>query len=64
MTGFESSFAAFRGPVDRAVFAPGFGLWMRVAGALRHGWRRLVSLPDRGPAAQPLPPEFFRFPHF
>ena len=30
MTMAENGFAAFREPVDRRVFAPGFGLWLRV----------------------------------
>jgi hypothetical protein len=61
MTGSESGFAAFRGPVDRKVFAPGFVLWLRLGNILR----RLVNLPDRGDVASPddVPPEFFRFPH-
>ena len=31
---------------------------------LRRAWSWLISLPDRGTAAKPLPPEFFRFPYF
>jgi len=61
MTSAESGFAAFRGPVKRKVYAPGLAPWVHVDGTLR---RRLISLPDQGAAAKPLPPEFFRFPHF
>jgi hypothetical protein len=64
MTSAEGGFAAFAGPVERKVYAPGFVLWTRVGESPRRVWRRLISLPDRGAAAKPLPPEFFRFPHF
>lgn len=35
-----------------------------VVGTLRQRWSRLAALPDRGAAAKadPLPPEFFRYP--
>ncbi len=36
----------------------------RIGEALRRAWLRLISLPDQGAAAKPLPPEFFRFPRF
>jgi hypothetical protein len=60
----RSSFAAFRGPVDRTVFAPGFELWLRLERPVRRLWRGLINLPDRGDAATPddVPPEYFRFP--
>lgn len=64
MTGAESGFVAFRGPIDRRVFAPGFGVWTRVEKAMRRLWLAVVTLPDRGPTAEKLPPEFFRFPLF
>ena len=32
MPPIPGSFAAFREPVDRAVFAPGFDLWERLQG--------------------------------
>jgi hypothetical protein len=63
MTSAESGFAAFLGPVKREVYAPGLAPWVHVDGTLRRAWRRLISLPDQGAAAKPLPPEFFRFPH-
>jgi hypothetical protein len=58
-------FAAFREPVDREVFAPGFDLWQRASRALRRIGRAAILLPDRG-AARPddLPPEYFRFPPY
>jgi hypothetical protein len=60
------SFAAFRGPVEREVFEPGLGLWLRLGGTLSRLWLAAIALPDRGPAAAPdeLPPEFYRFPPF
>ena len=66
MASTESGFAAFRGPVEREVFAPGFGLWLRVSKALRGLWLAAIRLPDRGlaPRNEELPPEFFRFPPF
>lgn len=63
MTSMEGGFAAFRGPIDRKVFAPGFIVWTRVGAALRTAWRAIVTLPDRGITAEELPPEFFRYPH-
>jgi hypothetical protein len=59
-------FAAFRKPVDREVFAPGFALWQRLGGPLRRVWLAAIRLPDRGRAARPddVPPEYFRFPPF
>ena len=61
----ESSFAVFRGPIDRKVFAPGFDLWCRVEAPLRRLFRAVANLPDRGDAASrdDLPAEFFRFPY-
>ena len=48
-------FAAFRAPVDREVFAPGFDLWQRFATPLRRIWQAIIRLPDRGRnAACPL----------
>ena len=66
MTPTPGGFAAFRVPVDRAVFAPGFDLWQRLSDALRRVSRTLMRLPDRGRKAQPdeLPPEYFRLPPF
>jgi hypothetical protein len=60
------SFATFRGPVDREVFAPGFDLWLRLSRGPHQLWRVLITLPDRGGAATPddLPAEYFRFPPF
>jgi len=62
----EPSFAAFRGPVEREVFEPGFGLWLRLSGPLSRLWRAAIALPDRGSDARPddVPPEYFRFPPF
>ena len=57
-------FAAFRQPVDRKVFAPGFVLWTRAGAVLRQLLRLVVNLPDRGEAAEELPPEFFRNPPY
>ena len=62
MTSVEGGFAAFREPVEREVYAPGLALWMRIGGTLRRAGRRLISLPDQGIVAKPLPSEFFRFP--
>ena len=64
MTPIQPSFAAFRGPVDRRVFAPGFVLWTRMESAVRRVARTVLMLPDRGAAAdqEELPPEFYRFP--
>jgi hypothetical protein len=61
----ESSFAVFRGQIDRKVFAPGFDLWRRVEAPLRRLFRAAANLPDRGGDAgrEDLPPEFFRFPY-
>ena len=66
MTPIQPSFTAFRGPVDRRVFAPGFVLWTRIAGAFRRIARVMLMLPDRGSAAKPddVPEEFYRFPCF
>lgn len=58
MPPIHAGFAAFGEPVERRVFAPGFRLWL----SLRRFCRMLILLPDRGPAADELPPEFFRFP--
>jgi hypothetical protein len=59
-------FAAFRKPVDREVFAPGFDLWQRASSALRRLWRAAIRLPDRSREARPdeIPSEYFRFPPF
>jgi hypothetical protein len=64
VTPIQPSFAAFRGPVDRKVFAPGFVLWTHAGGVLRRLARAVLMLPDRGAPAdqQDLPPEFYRFP--
>ena len=66
MTPTESSFAAFRGPVEREVFEPGLGLWLRLSAAVRQFWRAAITLPDRGADARPddVPPEYFHFPPF
>jgi hypothetical protein len=66
VTPTKPSFAAFREPVEREVFEPGFGLWLRLSGALRRLWRAAITLPDRGADARPddVPPEYFRFPPF
>jgi hypothetical protein len=66
VTPMQPSFAAFRGPVDRKVFAPGFVLWTRAGSALRRIVRTVLMLPDRGRDATPddVPPEYFRFPPF
>jgi hypothetical protein len=64
MTSAESGFAAFGEPVAREVYAPGLALWLRVGGTVRRAGQRLISLPDQGVVAKPLPPEFFRFPPF
>ena len=66
MTPTLGGFAAFRQPVDREVFAPGFGLWERFSTPLRRVWRVVIRLPDRGRDARPddMPPEYFRFPPF
>lgn len=64
MSNAGSGFAAFRGPIDRRVFEPGFELCLRVSEALRRLLLAVITLPDRGPNAGPLPPEFFRFPLF
>jgi hypothetical protein len=64
LTTANGAFTAFRGPVDRQVFAPGFGIWIRVEAPVRKVRRVIVTLPDRGLNAEALPPEFFRFPHF
>jgi hypothetical protein len=63
MSSAESGFAAFRGPVDRRVFAPGFVLWTWLGGVLPHIWRAVVTLPDNRAAGE-LPREFYRFPPF
>ena len=59
-------FAAFREPVDRRVFAPGFDLWLRLEKPVQRLWRAAIKLPDRGADALPddVPPEFYRFPCF
>ena len=66
MTPTTPSFAAFRGPVDRAVFEPGFGLWRRVSQAPFRLWAAAAALARRGHGAMPdeVPAEFFRFPPF
>jgi hypothetical protein len=66
VTPVEPSLAAFRVPVDRRVFAPGFDLWLRLEKPFRRLWRAVINLPDRGPAAasDDLSPEYFRFPPF
>lgn len=66
MTPVIPSFAALRGPADRAVFEPSFGLWQRVRQMPRRFWVAVVSLPDRGRDARQddMPAEFFRFPPF
>ena len=66
MTSTEPSFAAFRGPVEREVFEPGFGLWQRLEVPFQRLWRAVINLPDRGADAGPddVPPEFYRFPPF
>jgi hypothetical protein len=63
VTPIQPSFTAFRGPVDRRVFAPGFVLWTRMEGVVRRIVWTVLMLPDRGAAGQKeLPPEFYRFP--
>jgi hypothetical protein len=59
-------FAAFREPVEREVFAPGFDLWQQLSGAVRRVRWTVMRLPDRGRKARPdeLSPEYFRFPPF
>ena len=66
MTPTPGGFAAFRTPVNREVFAPGFDLWQRLSDALRRVWRTAKRLPDRGRKARPeeLPVEYYRFPPF
>lgn len=66
MTPTTSRFAGFRGPVEREVFEPGFGLWLRLSGPLNRLWRVAIRLSDRGADARPddVPPEYFRFPPF
>jgi hypothetical protein len=66
MIPIQASFAAFRGPVDRTVYEPGFTLWRRTTRALRRIVQAIVTLPDRGGTAMPsdVPPEYFRFPPF
>ena len=66
MTPIGSAVGAFRGPVDRALFALGFGLWQRVSHASHRLWVAAISLPDRTRGATPddVPAEFFRFPPF
>ncbi|MBV9018710.1 MAG: hypothetical protein JO058_23935 [Alphaproteobacteria bacterium] len=66
MTPKIPSFAAFRGPADRAFFEPGFGPWQRLSKMARRFWTAAVNLPDRGCDATPddVPAEFFRFPPF
>lgn len=66
MTPIGPTFAAFRGPVDRAVVELGFGLWQRVSQAPHRLWVAVISLPDRIRDATPddVPAEFFRFPPF
>jgi len=60
-----SGFAVFREQVDRRVYEPGFGLWLRLGKPVRRLWRRMVDLPDRGAAAADcMPSEFYRFPPF
>ena len=58
VTTIQPGFAAFRGPAERKVFEPGFWLWQRLCRLCR----ALLMLPDRGPAADELPPEYFRYP--
>jgi len=66
VTSTEDGFAAFRAPVDRTVFEPGFRLWKRVGEPLNRFWRAVLRVPDRGPdaASDELPPEYFRYPPF
>ncbi|HVH79501.1 MAG TPA: hypothetical protein VM782_08945 [Stellaceae bacterium] len=66
MTPLSPGFAAFRAPVDRTVFEPGFRLWLRVSRPLDRFWRTVLRLPERRPDAanDDLPPEYFRFPPF
>ena len=66
MTTLQPSFAAFRVPVDRTVFEPGFRLWLRVSRPVGRFWRTVLRLPDRGPNAafEHLPAEYFRYPPF
>jgi len=64
VTPMQPSFAGFRGPADRRVFAPGFVLWTHIESVLRRIVRAVLMLPDRGAATEPgdLPAEFYRFP--
>ena len=66
MTLMLGGFTAFRVPVDRKVFAPGFDLWQRGSRMLRRLRRAAMTLPDRDRDTRPndVPPEFFRFPPF
>ena len=66
MTAIRPSFMAFRGPVDREVFEPGFKEWRQIGAGLRWLLQAVVTLPDRGrdATAQDVPPEYFRFPPF
>ena len=66
MTPTRPSFAAFRGPVEREVFEPGFGLWLQLSRVLRRLGLAAIRLPDRGAEARPddVPPEYFHFPPF
>jgi hypothetical protein len=65
MTIAGNGFAAFRGQVDREVFASGFDLWLRLEKPVQRLWRAVIKLPDRGADASPddIPPEFFHFPN-
>lgn len=66
MTPTLGGFSAFRKPVEREAFAPGFDLWRQLSRPLRRTVRTLIRLPDRGGDARPddVPPEYFRFPPY
>lgn len=64
MSAAEPSFVAFRRPVDRKVFEPGFREWQLLGAPLRRLWHAIVTLPDRGRDADEVPPEFFQFPPY
>jgi len=66
VTAITPSFAAFREPVDRAVFEPGLRLGRRLSQAPLRLWLAALTLPDRSYDAllDEVPAEFFRFPPF
>jgi hypothetical protein len=66
VTPIEPTFAAFREPLDRAVFELGFGLRQRVSQASHRLWVAAISVSDRICDTTPddVPAEFFRFPPF